>query len=130
MMKKEKWSMIGHSQDTPRVLQKAYVQRETYMYDFCQAFATHSFRKIYFLGSGTSYHVAYVIRNIFTDILDIEGVCIPPTIFTYHENINPGNHLSKEEICVIGFSPHGDSISTCEALKNAHEDGYYTFAVS
>lgn len=57
-MKKEKLSMIGHIQDTPRVLQKAYDQRETYMYDFCQAFATHSFRKIYFLGSGTSYHVA------------------------------------------------------------------------
>lgn len=129
-MKIEKLSMIGHIQDTPRVLQKAYDQRETYMHDFCQAFSTHDFRKLYLLGSGTSYHVAFVIRNIFTDLLDVEGICIPPMIFTYHENINPGNRLSKDEICVIGFSQHGDSISTCEALKKAHEEGYYTIAVS
>ena len=129
-MKIEKLSMIGHIQDTPRVLQKAYDQRETYMHDFCQAFSTHDFRKLYFLGSGTSYHVAFVIRNIFTDLLDVEGICIPPMIFNYHENIYPGNRLSKDEICVIGFSQHGDSISTCEALKKAHEEGYYTIAVS
>lgn len=129
-MEKEKLSMIGHIKDTPRVLQKAYSLRETYMNDFCQAFVTHSFRKLYFLGSATSYHAAYIIRNIFTDILNVEGVCIPPTIFTHHENINPGNSLKKEEICVIAFSQHGDSISTCEALKKAHDVGYYTIAVS
>ena len=61
--------MIGHVQDIPRVLKKAYDIRHEYMSDFVNAFVNHDFKKVYFLGSGTSHHVALVIRNIFVDIL-------------------------------------------------------------
>lgn len=73
---KEKLSMIGHIKDTPRVLKKAYDIRDTYMHDFVNAFVTHNFKKVYFLGSGTSHHVALVIRNIFVEILKVEELLV------------------------------------------------------
>ncbi len=129
-MEKEKLSMIGHIQDTPRVLKKAYALRDEYMNDFVDAFVSHDFKKVYFLGSGTSNHVSMVIKNLFVDLLHVEGVACAPTIFTNHENPNPSGVFKKEQICVIGFSQHGDSISTCEAVKKASEDGYFTIAVT
>ena len=126
----EKLSMIGHVQDTPRVLKKAYDIRHEYMSDFVNAFVNHDFKKVYFLGSGTSHHVALVIRNIFVDILKVEGVACEPTIFSYHESINPSGVFKKEEICVIAFSQHGDSISTCTAAKRAKDEGYFTIGVT
>lgn len=129
-MEKEKLSMIGHIQDTPRVLKKAYTLRDEYMNDFVDAFVSHDFKKVYFLGSGTSNHVSMVIKNLFVDLLHVEGVACAPTIFTNHENPNPSGVFKKEQICVIGFSQHGDSISTCEAVKKASEDGYFTIAVT
>ena len=129
-MEKEKLSMIGHIQDTPRVLKKAYTLRDEYMNDFVDAFVSHDFKKVYFLGSGTSNHLSMVIKNLFVDLLHVEGVACAPTIFTNHENPNPSGVFKKEQICVIGFSQHGDSISTCEAVKKASEDGYFTIAVT
>jgi len=126
----EKLSMIGHVQDIPRVLKKAYDIRHEYMSDFVNAFVNHDFKKVYFLGSGTSHHVALVIRNIFVDILKVEGVACEPTIFSYHESINPSGVFKKEEICVIAFSQHGDSISTCTAAKRAKDEGYFTIGVT
>ena len=129
-MEREKLSMIGHVKDTPRVLKKAYEQRHEAIDEFVSAFVTHDFKKVFFLGSGTSHHVSLVIRNIFVEILGVEGIACEPTLFAYHEPINPSKAFKKEEICVIGFSQHGDSISTCTALKKAHDEGYFTIAVT
>lgn len=122
--------MLGHVQSTQRVLKKAYDLRDEYMSDFVKAFAEHNFKKVFFLGSGTSHNVSLVIRNIFVELLKVEGLAPEPTIFTHHEQINPSGIFKKEEICVIGFSQHGDSISTCQAIKRAKDEGYFTIAVT
>ena len=129
-MKKEVLSMIGHVKDTPRVLKKTYEIRDQDMTDFVNAFVEHDFKKVFFLGSGTSNHAAIIIKNIFVNLLHIEGVAVPPTYFTNHVDPNPAGVFKKEEICVICFSQHGDSISTCESAKKAREDGYFTIGVS
>lgn len=126
----EKLSMIGHIKDTPRVIKNAYTSRGDYMTDFVNAFAEHDFKKVFFVGSGTSHNVSLVIRNIFVELLNIEGSAPEPTLFANHEKPNPSGIYKKEQVCVIGFSQRGDSISTCCALKTAHDNGYYTFAVS
>ena len=69
MTVKEKLSMIGHVIDTPRVIKNAYNNRNDYMQDFVNSFVNHNFKKVYFLGSGTSHHVSWVIKNIFVDLL-------------------------------------------------------------
>lgn len=126
----EKLSMIGHVKDTPRVIKNAYNNRNEYMNSFVEAFVNHDFKKVYFLGSGTSHHVSWVIKNIFVDMLSIEGVACEPTIFTHHEAEKQSGLFKSEEICVICFSQHGDSISTCEAAKKAKELGFYTIGVT
>ena len=126
----EKLSMIGHVKDTPRILKKTYNIKDEYLQPFVDLFVKNDFKKVYFLGSGTSHHVALVIRNIFVNLLKIEGIACIPTIFTNHEMINPSGSFKNEEICVIGFSQHGDSISTCEAVVRAKKEGFFTIGVS
>ena len=130
MDNKEKLSMIGHVIDTPRVIKNAYNNRNEYMHDVVDAFVNNDFKKVYFLGSGTSHHVSWVIKNIFVDLLGIEGVACEPTIFTHHEADKQPAFIDKKDICVVAFSQHGDSISTCEAAKKAKDLGFYTVGVT
>lgn len=129
-MERQVLSMIGHVKDTPRVLKKTYEIREEYMKDFVEAFTSHDFKKVFFLGSGTSNHAAIIIKNMFVNLLHIEGVAVPPTYFTNHVNPDPAGLFSKDQICVICFSQHGDSISTCDSARKAREDGYFTIGVT
>ena len=126
----EKLSMIGHVKDTPRVCQNAITQRNEYMKDIVDAFTQHDFKKVYFTGSGTSHHVSMVIKNIWVKLLGIEGQAPEPTLFQYHEDVNPSGVFKTEEIALIGFSQHGDSISTCGAVDHARKMGIFTVGVS
>lgn len=125
-----KLSMIGHIKDTPRVIKKAYNLRNEYGKEFIQTFTNHNFKRVYFLGSGTSYNASLVIRNMFVEVLGIDGIAIIPNIFTNHEQINPNQYYNKDEVLIIGLSQHGDSISTLEALKRAKAEGYYTIGIT
>lgn len=126
----EKLSMIGHILDTPRVCKNALDQLDSYSEEIVSAFTNNNFKKVYFLGSGTSHHVSIVIKNIWSEFLNIEGFAPEPTLFQYHERINSNGIYKKDEIAIIGFSQHGDSISTCSALDHAKKLGYYTIGVS
>lgn len=125
-----KLTMIGHVKDTSRVLKRAYNERFDYGQDFIDLFAEKQFKKVYFLGAGTSYHVSSAIKNVFETVLGIEGHSPITNIFANHEKINPTGIYKKDDICVIGFSQHGTSISTCQALEKANNEGYYTVAVT
>ncbi|WP_164512004.1 SIS domain-containing protein [Lacticaseibacillus daqingensis] len=122
--------MMDHIEDTGRVLQRAYDERADYGADFINLLAKGDYKKIYFTGSGTSYNAMRVVRNTFVKLLQIEGVAVEPTIFTYSESINPSSAFRPDQILVIGLSQHGDSLSTCEALQRAVDEGYTTVGVS
>lgn len=126
----EKLSMIGHVKDTQRVLKRAFDERFDYGKQFIETMAKRDFKKIFFLGSGTSHHSMLVIRNMFVNILGVEGVACQPTLFAYHEPANPNGMYTKDQILVIGLSQHGTSISTCEAMKKAKREGYYTIGIT
>lgn len=123
-------SMIGHVKDTPRVLRRAFQERQQYGKEFIDIFAARDIKKIFFLGSGTSHHAMLAVRNMFVSILGVEGVACEPTIFAHHEPINPSGIFAPEQIAVIGLSQHGTSISTCTALQRARDEGYLTYAVT
>ena len=125
----ERMSMIQHIEDTPRVCMNAFNDR-TYAKQFIDAFTQHDFRKVFLIGAGTSHNVALVIRNIFIKMLGVEAVAPEGNLFIYTEEINPSKVFRDDQICVIGFSQHGDSISTCMAMKYAKDLGYYTIGVS
>lgn len=125
-----KLTMMEHIEDTPRVLKKALTTQKEYGTEFINLLSENNFKKIYFLGSGTSGNAMMVIRNLFVNLLQIEGVALAPNLFTYSEPINPGNRYRHDEILVIGLSQNGDSYSTCNALQRAKNENYLTVAIS
>ena len=123
-------SMIGHVRDIPRVLQKAYDNKDLYIPQMVRLFTENNIRKIYFLGSGTSHNASLTMRNMFVDLVGVEAFAPEPNVFTYHEKINPSGAFASNEICVFGLTQHGDSISTCDALIRARNEGCITVGVT
>lgn len=122
--------MMGHVEDTARVLQRAFDERNDYGKEFIDFWLKNDFKKVIFTGSGTSYNAMRVVRNMFVKLLKVEGVAIEPNVFTYSESINPSSVFRDDQILVVGLSQHGDSYSTCDALKHAQELGYATVGIS
>lgn len=125
-----KLTMMGHIEDTARVLQRAIDERNDYAKEFIDFWLKSDFKKVIFTGSGTSYNAMRVIRNMFVKLLKVEGVAVEPTVFTYSETINPSSCFRNDQILVVGLSQHGDSISTCEALQRAQKCGFSTLGIS
>lgn len=125
-----KLSMMGHIEDTARVLQRTIAERDEYGQELIAFWLKKDFKKVIFTGSGTSYNAMRVIRNMFVKLLHVEGVAVEPTVFTYSENINPSSNFRNDQILVVGLSQHGDSISTCDALRHAQQCGYATLGIT
>lgn len=125
-----KLTMMGHIEDTARVLQRAIDERNDYAKELIDFWLKSDFKKVIFTGSGTSYNAMRVIRNMFVKLLKVEGVAVEPTVFTYSESINPSSSFKDNQVLVIGLSQHGDSISTCNALKRAKKCGFATVGIS
>lgn len=123
-------SMIGHVRDIPRVLQKAYCNKDLYVPQMVKLFTENNIKKVYFLGSGTSHNASLVMRNLFVDLVGVEAFAPEPNVFTYHEKINPSKVFGENEICVFGLTQHGDSISTCDSLTRAKKEGCLTVGVT
>ena len=112
-------TMIGHIRDIPRVLKKAYDNKDLYVPQMIELFTRNNIKKAYFLGSGTSHNASLVMRNFFMDIVKVEACAPEPNVFTYHENTNPAGVYADNEIVVFGLTQHGDSISTCSTMQRS-----------
>ncbi|MDP4108651.1 MAG: SIS domain-containing protein [Bacillota bacterium] len=125
-----KHTMIEYIKDQPRALRHTYNNREKVTNEINELFSAKNIKKIYFLGSGTSYHASLIAKKYFEKYLDVEAVASIPTAFTYYENINNNGIYKKDEILVVAISQTGSSISTINALKKAKEEGYLTLALT
>lgn len=90
----------------------------------------NNYKKIYLVGSGSSYHAAVVSKYYFTKLLNIETQYIMPNLFTYHECINTQQLYPNKDILVIGISQSGNSLTTLSALQRAKEMGCSTLAIT
>ena len=126
----DKPTMLGYIQDQPRALRECFSKRNEFVFPIVELFKNNDIRKIYLLGSGTSYHASLAIKNYFEKYLKVEvEVCIP-TIFTNYTHINNNEMYDKKQILVIGISQSGTSYSTVNALKRAKASGYSTVALT
>ena len=123
-------SMIGYIQDQGRALKATFENRAVYCNPFCQIFQERDIRKIYLLGSGTSYNAATAIKQYLEMYLPVEAEVMIPTVFTNHAKINRNCIYNQDEILVVGISQSGTSVSTIEAMKKAKQEGYYTVAIT
>ena len=123
-------TMLGYILDQPRALKACYDQKEFFVDPIVKLFKQNSIKKIYFLGSGTSYHASLAIKSYFEKYLDVEADVYVPTVFSKYTKINNNKVYRNDEILVVGISQSGTSFSTVNALDEANKQGYKTLALT
>ncbi|MXQ72333.1 SIS domain-containing protein [Clostridiaceae bacterium DONG20-135] len=120
----EKPTVIGYIMDQPRALKQAYADRQVFIRPFIELFRRYPIKKIYFLGSGTSYHASVIGSYYMKHLLHIDAEAHYPTIFANYERVDP--HYDKTEVLFLGISQTGTSISTIQVMQKAKQEGYLT----
>lgn len=123
-------SMMGYIKDQPRALKTSFSQRTIFCTPMVEIFQQHCIKKVYLIGSGTSYHASLAIRHYFEQYLEVEVTVCIPTVFTNYEQINRNKKYSKEEVLVIAISQSGTSLSTIHAVQRARSEGYTTVVLT
>ena len=124
----EKPTVLGYIKEQPSRLKYVFENRDVFVKPFCDFFKEHDIKKIILLGSGTSYNAGVSACYYFKQISNIDAEVFYPTVYTGYEKADWTGTLSKDQILFIGVSQTGTSISTCNALKKANEEGYLTLA--
>ncbi|WP_273399403.1 SIS domain-containing protein [Traorella massiliensis] len=123
-------TMLGYIHDQPRALLECFLNRKEFIDPMVHVFKENDIRKVYLLGSGTSYHASLAIKNYLETYLQVEAeVCIP-TMFTHYVKVNNNKIYNNRQILVIGISQSGTSYSTVNAMKKAKDMGYLTVALT
>ena len=133
LLKKEgvsvtKYTMTYYIKDIPNALKKVYSNRFEFLKIFKNIFEKNNYKRIYFLGSGTSYHASQASSIYFNKYTSIESFAMLPTRFVYDNKI-PSN-LNKNEVLIVGISQSGTSVSVIRALDEARNNGYYTVGIT
>jgi len=128
--KMEGFTMIGYIYEQQEILINTLVNRAVFCEPMIDIFKKHDIKKIYLLGSGTSYHASLCIKNYFEKYLNVEAEVDIPTVFTNYVKVNNNKIYQNDQILVIGISQSGTSFSTINALKKARETGYLTVALT
>ncbi len=123
-------TMMDYILRQPQILQRIFSERNTFLQPVQQFFSVHPVKRIYFFGSGTSYHVSRLGAMYFSRFLKAETSAHQPVLFCDLEPINPGGVYSEGEMLAVGVSQSGTSTSTIEALKYAKQRGCITVCFS
>lgn len=123
-------SMLGYIRDQGRALRNTMETREVFCGPMSKLFQQRDVKKVYLLGSGTSYNAALAIRRYLEMYLPVEAEAMIPTVFTNYTRINNNCIYRPDQVLVIGISQSGTSVSTIEAMKRAGREGYLTVAVT
>lgn len=114
----------------PQVLPQVLENQAEFVEPFVELFRRHDIKRIYFLGSGTSYNVSQIAAYYFKHIVGIEGIAQYPTVFKNYEKADWTGILRNDQILFVGISQSGTSVSTCEVMAYAKENGYPTLALT
>lgn len=123
-------TVIGNIKFQPEVLPQVLKNQDVFVEPFVEVFRTHDIKRIYFLGSGTSYNVSQIAAYYFKQIVGIEGIAQYPTVFRNYEKADWSGLLRNDQILFVGISQSGTSVSTCQVMAHARENGYPTLALT
>ena len=74
-------SMYGYIKDTGHALRNAYEERALFCDPFVDLMTSHDFKRVYFVGSGTSYNASLYIATLFQRYCKVEASAGFPTRF-------------------------------------------------
>lgn len=123
-------TVLGNIKSQPQVLRHTLENRAVFVEPFADIFRNHDIRKVYFFGSGTSYNVSTIAAYYFKHIVGIDAMAQYPTVYKNYEKADWTGMLKNDEILFVGISQSGTSISTCEVMRQAKEQGHLTLALT
>lgn len=124
------YTMLNYIERQPEILKKAVDNRDDYLSVILELFGKYKIKRMYFLGSGTSYHVSKLAAMWFGKYLNVEASASYPVVFTDTEEINKNGVYKPSEILVVGISQSGTSTSTINGIHKAIEKGCITLCFS
>lgn len=83
----------------------------------------HTYKQLYVIGSGTSYHAALAAKPFMEKVLGIKVFVSYPILFK-------DEIIFEKDTLVIGISHAGKSASTIQGLRKARKQGFPTIAMS
>ena len=123
-------TVLDNIKAQPEVLKYTLENQSVFVEPFVEMFKKHSIKKVIFFGSGTSYNVSHIAAYYFKHIVGIDACAQYPTVFKNYEKADWTGMLKNEEILHVGISQSGTSISTCEVMEHARNNGYPTLAIT
>jgi len=129
-MDEQQWTLMDYIMDQPRALKSLRQNYQISSNPMVELFRKYPIKKVYMVGSGTSYHASFILKKYFAKYLSVDVSVIPPKTFALYETINLGNHFQKDEILVIALSQSGTSFSTISAVKKAKDAGFRTVVLT
>lgn len=122
-------SMYGYIKDTGHALRNAFAERAVFCDPFVELMSTHDFKRVYFVGSGTSYNASIYISTLMQRYARVEASPAFPTRFDERSVATSGAYR-PDQVLVVGISQSGTSVSTIDVMRRAHEAGFYALALT
>ncbi len=123
-------TVLGNMKSQPEVLKYTLENQKVFVDPFVEIFQKHDIRKIFFLGSGTSYNVAHIAAYYFKQIVGIDASAQYPTVYKNYEKPDWTGMLRNDQILYVGISQSGTSVSTCEVMAHVKAEGCLTLAIT
>ena len=123
-------TVLGYIKEQPERLKYVFENKDVFVKPFVDVFTKNNIKKVIFFGSGTSYNVSILGTYYFKHLVGIDAEYQYPTVFKNYEKADWSGLLKKDEILYVGISQSGTSISTCEVMKYAQQEGYHTLAIT
>lgn len=122
-------SMYGYIKDTGHALRNAVAERALFCDPFVKLMCEHDFKRVYFVGSGTSYNASIYISTLMQRYAKVEASAGFPTRFD-EKDIATSGAYAPDQVLVVGVSQSGTSVSTIDVMRRAHEAGFYALALT
>lgn len=120
--------IIDNIYNQPERLQKILNTEGTIANSLIKLVQQKQIKKIYFTGSGTSFHASTLISMYFNKFTTLDTQAVIPDNFTNY--FVPSLYFKPDETLLIGISQSGTSSSTLDAIRKAKSLNFNTIAIS
>lgn len=122
-------SMYGYIKDGGNALRNTFAERAVFCKPFAELMAKNNFKKVLFVGSGTSYNASLYITTMLERFAPLDAEAAFPT--QIDEQALAGNGAyDPDQILVVGVSQSGTSVSTIDVMRRVRAMGCTAIALT
>ncbi len=122
-------SMYGYIHDGGNALRNVMESRDLFCKPFRELFTRHDFKKVLFVGSGTSYNASLYATELLARFAHVDAEAAFPT--RVDEAVLAGSRAYEpNQVLVVGMSQSGTSVSTIDVMRRVRAAGCVTVALT